>query len=95
LYQHGLQPSSASGRGGEQAKLARGQLPEGKYARALSATQRELAAAYGDAIMRNRRLLDGNKRLSLLAIYTFLGANDVEFIVAEAEAAASPLRPAR
>ena len=48
----------------------------------------ELAAAYGYGIARNHPFVDGNKRTSLLAIYTFLGANDVEFIVPEAEAAA-------
>ena len=32
--------------------------------------------------------MDGNKRTSLLALYTFLGVNDVDFIVSEAEAAA-------
>lgn len=48
----------------------------------------ELAAAYGFGIARNHPFVDGNKRTALLAIYTFLGTNDVEFIVAEAEAAA-------
>ena len=31
---------------------------------------------------------DGNKRTSLLAIYTFLGVNGVDYVVPEAEAAA-------
>jgi death on curing protein len=48
----------------------------------------ELAAAYGYGIARNHPFVDGNKRTALLAIYTFLGVNDVEFIVPEAEAAA-------
>ena len=48
----------------------------------------ELAAAYGYGIAKNRPFVDGNKRTSLLAIYTFLGINDVEFIVPEADAAA-------
>ena len=42
-----------------------------------------LAAAYGFGIARNHPFIDGNKRTSLMAIYTFLGVNDVEFIVAE------------
>jgi death-on-curing protein len=48
----------------------------------------ELAAAYGFAIARNRPLVDGNKRTSLLALYTFLGVNGIDFDVPEAEAAA-------
>jgi death-on-curing protein len=48
----------------------------------------ELAAAYGYAIAKNHPFVDGNKRTSLLAIYTFLGLNGVEFIVPEADAAA-------
>lgn len=48
----------------------------------------ELAAAYGYGIARNHPFVDGNKRTALLAIYTFLGINDVDFIVPEAQAAA-------
>jgi len=48
----------------------------------------ELAAAYGFGIARNHPFVDGNKRTSLLAIYTFLGVNGVDFRVPEAEAAA-------
>ncbi len=48
----------------------------------------ELAAAYAYGIARNHPFVDGNKRTSLLALYTFLGVNDIDFIVPEAEAAA-------
>jgi death-on-curing protein len=48
----------------------------------------ELAAAYAFAIARNHPFVDGNKRTSLLAIYTFLGLNGFDFVVPEAEAAA-------
>lgn len=48
----------------------------------------ELAAAYGYGIAKNHPFADGNKRTSLLAIYTFLGINGINFIVAEADAAA-------
>jgi death on curing protein len=48
----------------------------------------ELAAAYGYGIARNHPFVDGNKRTALLAIYTFLGINGVDFAVAEADAAA-------
>src|SRR6478735_2190070 len=47
----------------------------------------ELAAAYSFVIARNRPLVDGNKRLSLLALHTFLGINGIDFVVPEAEAA--------
>ena len=47
-----------------------------------------LAAAYGFGIARNHPFVDGNKRTSLLAIYTFLGLNGVDFVVPETEAAA-------
>jgi death-on-curing protein len=48
----------------------------------------ELAAAYGYRLAKNHPFVDGNKRASLLAIYTFLGINGVDFVVPEAEAAA-------
>jgi death-on-curing protein len=48
----------------------------------------DLAAAYAFAIARNRPFVDGNKRTSLLALYTFLGVNGIDFHVPEAEAAA-------
>ncbi len=48
----------------------------------------ELAAAYGYGIAKNHPFIDGNKRTSLLALYTFLGINGVNFIVPEADAAA-------
>ena len=48
----------------------------------------ELAAAYAFGIARNHPFVDGNKRTSLLALYTFLGVNDVDFAVPEADATA-------
>jgi death on curing protein len=48
----------------------------------------ELAAAYAFGIARNHPFVDGNKRTSLLALYTFLGVNGVDFSVPEADAAA-------
>jgi death on curing protein len=61
--------------------------PRNKWAYEQAALP-ELAAAYGYGIARNHPFIDGNKRTSLLAIYTFLGVNDVDFVVPEAEAAA-------
>lgn len=48
----------------------------------------ELAAAYAYGIARNHPFIDGNKRTSLLALYTFLGLNGLDFDVPEADAAA-------
>jgi death on curing protein len=48
----------------------------------------ELAAAYAFGVARNHPFVDGNKRTSLLALYTFLGVNGIDFNVPEAEAAA-------
>lgn len=48
----------------------------------------ELAAAYAFGIAGNHPFVDGNKRTSLLALYTFLGVNGIDFIVPEADAAA-------
>ena len=53
-----------------------------------SAGLAELAAAYAFAIARNHPFVDGNKRTSLLALYTFLGINGIDFVVPEAMAAA-------
>ena len=48
----------------------------------------DLAAAYAYGISRNHPFVDGNKRTSLLALYTFLGINGIEFVVREDMAAA-------
>ena len=61
--------------------------PKNKWAYE-SADLPELAAAYAFGIARNHPFVDGNKRTSLLALYTFLGVNDIDFVVPEAEAAA-------
>jgi death-on-curing protein len=53
-----------------------------------SAELAELAAAYAFGIARNHLFVDGDKRTSLLALYTFLGVNRIDFVVAEADAAA-------
>ncbi|HWG05389.1 MAG TPA: type II toxin-antitoxin system death-on-curing family toxin [Beijerinckiaceae bacterium] len=44
-----------------------------------------LAAAYGYAMAKNHPFIDGNKRTALMAIFTFLGLNDIDFDVLEAE----------
>ena len=45
-----------------------------------------LAAAYAFGIAKNHPFVDGNKRVALLSLVTFLGLNRVEFIAPEAEA---------
>ena len=45
-----------------------------------------LAAAYAFGLVRNHPFVDGNKRVALLAVVTFLGLNGIDFIASEAEA---------
>jgi death-on-curing protein len=45
-----------------------------------------LAAAYAFGLARNHAFVDGNKRIAFLAMVTFLGLNDIEFVVPEADA---------
>jgi death-on-curing protein len=61
-------------------------LPRDKWT-CERAEMAELAAAYAFGIARNHPFIDGNKRTALLALYTFLGVNGVDFDVPEAEAA--------
>jgi len=51
----------------------------------------QLAAAYAFGIARNHPFIDGNKRTALVAIVTFLGLNDIDFLVPEAEAVSAIL----
>ena len=51
----------------------------------------ELAAAYAFGLAKNHPFIDGNKRIALLALYTVLYINGVDFIVPEADAAAAIL----
>ncbi len=50
-----------------------------------------LAASYTFGIARNHPFIDGNKRVALLAMVTFLGLNGVAFAVSNADAAAAIL----
>jgi death on curing protein len=45
-----------------------------------------LAASYGYGLARNHCFSDGNKRVALMAIYTFLAINDIELDAPEPEA---------
>jgi death-on-curing protein len=59
--------------------------PQNRYAYE-QADLATLAAAYAFGIARNHPFVDGNKRAALLTLVTFLGLNDIDFIVDEAEA---------
>jgi death-on-curing protein len=71
-------------RGALESALGR---PVNKYAYE-DADLAALAAAYAFGIARNHPFIDGNKRVALLALVTFLGLNGVDFLVPEEEAAA-------
>lgn len=47
----------------------------------------ELAAAYGYGLIKNHCFVDGNKRVALIAVYTFLAVNGIELIACEEDAA--------
>lgn len=47
----------------------------------------ELAAAYGYGLIKNHCFVDGNKRVALIAVYTFLAVNGIELIASEEDAA--------
>lgn len=50
-----------------------------------------LAASYAFGIARNHPFIDGNKRVALLALVTFLGLNGIALAVSNAEIAAAIL----
>lgn len=45
----------------------------------------ELAAAYGYGFAKNHCFVDGNKRIALIAVYTFLAINGVELTASEVD----------
>lgn len=47
----------------------------------------ELAASYGYGLVKNHCFIDGNKRIALIAIYTFLSINGIELNASEVDAA--------
>ncbi len=51
------------------------------------ATLYELAAAYGYGLAKNHCFIDGNKRIALIAVYTFLAINGIELTASEIDAA--------
>ena len=81
LREHGG-PSGIRDRGALESALDR---PRNRWAYQGSDLP-TLAAAYAFGIARNHPFVDGNKPTALLALVTFLGINDVGFVVGEAEA---------
>lgn len=47
----------------------------------------KLAASYGYGLVKNHCFVDGNKRVALIAIYTFLSINEIELTASEVDAA--------
>jgi death on curing protein len=47
----------------------------------------KLAASYGYGLVKNHCFVDGNKRIALIAVYTFLSVNGVELTASEVDAA--------
>jgi death on curing protein len=47
----------------------------------------ELAASYGYGLVKNHCFVDGNKRIALIAVYTFLSINGIELTASEVDAA--------
>jgi death on curing protein len=46
----------------------------------------DLAASYGYGLAKNHCFVDGNKRIALIAVYTFLALNGIELIASEVDA---------
>jgi death on curing protein len=46
-----------------------------------------LAASYGYGLVKNHCFVDGNKRVALIAVYTFLSINGIELTASEVDAA--------
>jgi death on curing protein len=46
----------------------------------------KLAASYGYGLVKNHCFIDGNKRIALIAVYTFLSVNGIELTASEVDA---------
>ena len=82
IKQHGGLPGVRDENALESA-LAR---PRNLWAYKASAVDlHELAAAYGYALATSHPYSDGNKRTAFIAMYTFLGLNDLEIVASQVE----------
>lgn len=61
--------------------------PKNLYYYGDDVTLYELAASYGYGLVKNHCFVDGNKRVALIAVYTFLSINGIELTASEVDAA--------
>jgi death on curing protein len=61
--------------------------PKNLYCYGDDITLFTLAAAYGYGLVKNHCFVDGNKRIALIAVYTFLSINGIELTASEIDAA--------
>lgn len=79
--------------GGEPGILSLGALestlnkPKNLYHYRQNTTLFTFAASYGYGIIKNHCFVDGNKRVALIVVYTFLAINDIELTASEINAA--------
>jgi death on curing protein len=79
--------------GGAEGILNKGALestlskPKNLYHYADDVTLYKLAASYGYGLVKNHCFVDGNKRIALIAVYTFLSVNGIELTALEVDAA--------
>lgn len=66
--------------------------PRNRRVHGSSATLFDLAAAYGEGIVRNHPFVDGNKRVALMVMYVFLERNGYRLDAPEVEAVDGLLR---
>lgn len=80
--------------GGTPGVLHKGDLdstinkPKNLYYYGENVTLYSLAASYGYGLVKNHCFVDGNKRVALIAVYTFLSINGIELTALEEDAAA-------
>ncbi|MGB7414002.1 MAG: type II toxin-antitoxin system death-on-curing family toxin [Thermosynechococcaceae cyanobacterium] len=78
--------------GGASGLLSKGALestlnkPINLYNYSDDASLYQLAASYGYGLVKNHCFVDGNKRIALIAVYTFLFTNGIELIASEVDA---------
>jgi death-on-curing protein len=79
--------------GGASGILSKGGLestlnkPKNLYHYGDDVTLYELAASYGYGLVKNHCFIDGNKRVALISVYTFLLINGIELTASEVDAA--------
>jgi death on curing protein len=61
--------------------------PKNLYFYGEEVTLYQLAASYGYGLAKNHCFVDGNNRIALIAVYTFLAINGIELTATEVDAA--------